>query len=162
MGVIGLIIVGLLLVVGIVGSVVPVLPGPLLIWGTLLVWAIFESSTSGWVLFGFATVLLALVQLVKYLVPGKRLTASGVPLRSIMLGALVAIAGFFVVPVIGLLLGFPLGIYLSERQRLGSSNLARRSTVEAVKAIGLSILIEVLGSLLVVFAWLAVVIVQAF
>jgi uncharacterized protein YqgC (DUF456 family) len=92
---------------------------------------------------------------VKYLVPGKQLKDAGVPGRSLLLGAVLGIIGFFVIPVIGLFLGFVLGVYLAELARLGSSARAWPSTKHALRAVGWSILIELGAGLLMAGAWIA-------
>jgi hypothetical protein len=62
--------------------------------------------------------------------------------------------GFFAVPVVGALVGFPLGVYLAERARVGSAG-AWPSTREALRAVGVSILIELAAALLATAAWVA-------
>lgn len=133
--------------VGIVGIVVPVLPGSLLILGALLAWAIAVGETAAWAVFAVATTLLVVGTVVKYLVPGRRMKSAGVPSSTLFLGAVAGIVGFFVVPVVGLPLGFVLGVYAAEQHRLGATE-ARRTTVAALKAVGLSILIEMTAALL--------------
>ena len=105
--------------VGLVGVVVPVVPGALLVWAAILVWGINVGTATGWGVVAAATALIAGGQVVKYTIPGKQLKASGVPSRSLVIGGLLAIVGFFVVPVVGLFIGFVLGVYLSELQRVG-------------------------------------------
>ncbi len=75
---------------------------------------------------------------VKYAVPGRRLRTAGVPGRTLVAGAVLGVVGFFVVPVIGLVLGFVLGIYLSELQRVGY-DAAGPATRHALRAVGLSV-----------------------
>ncbi|MDO9498092.1 MAG: DUF456 family protein, partial [Nocardioides sp.] len=67
-------------------------------------------------------------------------------------GAGLAIVGFFVVPVVGIVLGFVLGIYLAEHRRVGSAQ-AWPSTRHALKAVGLSILIELVAGALAAGTW---------
>ncbi len=148
------VLVGLVIVIGLVGIVVPVLPGSVLILGAVLVWAIIEGSATAWTVFAIATTLLALGQVVKYVVPGRRLKASGVPRSALVLGGLLGLVGFFVIPIVGLFIGFVLGVYLAELQRLGRE-AAWPSTVAALKAVGLSILIELAAGLLAGSVWLA-------
>ena len=62
-------------------------------------------------------VLVALGVVVKYVVPGRRLKAAGVPTSTLLLGAALGVVGFFVIPVVGLLVGFVLGVYLAELRR---------------------------------------------
>jgi hypothetical protein len=95
---------------------------------------------------------------VKVLVPGRRLRDAGVPRQSIVAGLVLAVAGFFLIPVVGFFIGFPLGVYLEERRRLGGHPAAWYSTREALRAMGLSILIELTATVLSAATWLAVVI----
>lgn len=146
-------VVGLVILVGLVGIVVPVLPGSILILGAVLLWATEDGSGRAWLVFALVTTLLVLGAVVKYVVPGRGLKASGVPNRSIFLGGLLGIVGFFVVPVLGLVLGFVLGVYLAEAQRVGR-DLAWPSTRAAVKAVGLAVLVELAAALLAAGVWL--------
>ena len=147
-------LVGVAIMIGIVGIVVPVLPGSILILGAILVWALEEGTGTGWAVFATATTLLVIGAVVKYVVPGRRLKSTGVPNRTIMLGGLLGIVGFFVIPVVGLFIGFVAGVYLSEQQRVGRA-LAWPSTKSALMAVGVSILIELVAALLAASVWFA-------
>ncbi|WP_415003584.1 DUF456 domain-containing protein [Aeromicrobium sp.] len=140
------IVASLAIAVGIIGIVLPFLPGALLIAAALVGWAVDDGTTQAWLWAGGALLVLAVGQIVKYVVPGRRLKASGVPNSSVLIGGLLAIAGFFVIPVVGLFLGFLAGVYLAEYQRVGQAE-AWPSTVAATKAVGLSILIELASGL---------------
>jgi hypothetical protein len=145
-------LVGLVILVGLAGIVVPLLPGSMLILGAVLVWTVVDGSRTAWAVFALVTTLLVVGAVVKYVVPGRGLKSSGVPTRSIMLGGILGIVGFFVVPVVGLVIGFLLGVYLSETRRVGR-NLAWPSTVAAVKAVGLSVLVELVAALFATGVW---------
>lgn len=146
-------LVGLAVLVGLVGIVVPVLPGSVLILGAVLVWTIDEGSGAGWMVFAAVTTLLVLGGVVKYAVPGRRLRTAGVPSRTLWTGAGVGLVGFFVVPVLGLVLGFVAGVYLAEAQRVGRDR-AWPSTRHALLAVGLSVLIELTAGVLAATVWL--------
>lgn len=145
------VLVGLAILVGLVGVVVPVLPGLLLVAAAVVVWSWDTGGGTAWTVCGVALAVLALGALLKYVVPGRRLTEAGVPTRTLWLGAGLGVVGFFVVPVVGLVLGFVLGVYLAERQRLGDA--AWPSTVAALRAVGLSILIELVAGVLAAATW---------
>jgi uncharacterized protein len=153
----GVVAVGLAITIGIAGVVVPLLPGAVLVWVAIAVWAVAVGSTTAWAVLAVATVVIAGAQVVKLLVPGRRLLEAGVPRRSIYAGLVLAGIGFFLIPVVGFFLGFPLGVYLEERRRLGRHASARDSTRQAVRAMGLSILIELFAAVLAAGVWLAVV-----
>jgi uncharacterized protein len=146
-------VVGLVVLVGLVGVVVPLLPGTLLVAGAVVVWAIDDGSVTAWVCTGVALALLAVGVVVKYAVPGKRLKGSGVPTSTLLLGGVFAIVGFFVIPVLGAFVGFVLGVYTAEVRRLGSRQ-AWPATRSALGAVGLSVLIELVAALLAAAVWL--------
>ncbi|GEP32821.1 membrane protein [Nocardioides szechwanensis] len=146
------VLVALLVAVGLAGILVPVLPGSVLILGGVLIWALDVGGSIAWVVFAVVTVLLAVGTVVKYAVPGKRLKSAGIPASTQWAGAGLAIVGFFVVPVVGIFLGFVLGIYLAEHRRVGSAQ-AWPSTKHALKAVGLSILIELVAGVLAAGTW---------
>ncbi len=146
------ILIAVVIAVGIAGIIVPVLPGTILVLGAILVWALEIATSTGWVVFSLCATLLVAGSVVKYLVPGRRLKASGVPSRTLLVGALLAFVGFFVVPVVGMFLGFVLGVYVAERARVGAG-AAWPSTVHALKAVGVSILIELVAAFLAAVTW---------
>ncbi len=146
---------GLLIVVGIIGIVVPFVPGSLLVLGAILAWALAENSSTGWLVAAIALVSIGLATILRLTIPEKRMRASGVPRTSILVGFALGVVGFFVVPVVGLPLGFVLGVYLVERARVGAHAHAWAATVAAIKGIGLSIFIEVAGAMFATGAWVA-------
>lgn len=146
------VLVAVALAVGLAGILVPLLPGSALIFAAILVWALTIGTAGGWAVLAVATVLLLGGTVVKYAVPGKRLKDAGIPASTQWIGAAVAIVGFFVVPVVGIVLGFVLGVYLAEHRRVGSAQ-AWPSTKHALRAVGLSILIELTAGLLATLTW---------
>ncbi|MFG1625651.1 DUF456 domain-containing protein [Kribbella sp. NPDC049227] len=157
MDTLGTFLIGLVIFVGILGIVVPVLPGAILSLAAILVWALVEKGPTAWVVLSAAVVLIGASQVVKYVVPERQLRESGVPRRSMVVGALLGIVGFFLIPVVGMFVGFPLGVYLSEWQRLRTHADAWRSTKHALRATGVSILIEFIGASLAAAVWLGAV-----
>ncbi|WP_432548199.1 DUF456 domain-containing protein [Kineococcus sp. SYSU DK004] len=159
----GLVLVAVAVAVGIVGIVLPVLPGTLLVAAATLVWALVTGGEAWWWWAGVVAVLVA-GQVAMYLVPGRRMTRAGIRTRSLLLGGLLGVVGFFVVPVLGLVLGFVLGVFLAELARAARSPVgsgtgplrpAVASTVVALKNVGLSILIEGSAALLAALVWVA-------
>lgn len=146
------ILIAVLIAVGIAGIIVPVLPGTLLVLGAILVWALEIGTPTGWLVFAVCAALLVGGTVVKYLVPGRSLKASGVPNRTLLVGAVLAFVGFFVVPLVGVFIGFVLGVYLAERGRVGAAQ-AGPSTRRALKAVGVSILIELVAAFLAAVTW---------
>jgi uncharacterized protein YqgC (DUF456 family) len=149
----GIVLVALAIAVGLIGIVVPLLPGTLLVFGAIAVWAVIETNAAAWVTFGVATACLAAAQLIKYTWPMKRMRAADVRTSSLFVGAVLGIVGFFVIPVVGLLIGFVLGVYLSELANRRDQRLAWTSTKHAIKGVALSVGVELAGALLATVAW---------
>lgn len=152
------ILLALVIAVGVVGVIVPVLPGTVLVLGAVLVWALDIGTATAWAVFAVSATFLVVGAVVKYLVPGRQLKASGVPNRTLLAGALLGFVGFFVIPVVGLFVGFVLGIYLAERARVGGA-AAWPSTKHALRAVGVSILIELVAAALAAATWVVGVVV---
>lgn len=133
---------GALIAVGIAGVVVPVLPGSILIIVSLLMWALTVTSTEGWVVFAIGTVLAGAGLGAGVVLTGRTLRQRQIPGRSVTLGVLAGIAGMFVIPVVGLFVGFALGLFASEFARQRNARAALASSLHALKATGLGILAE--------------------
>jgi uncharacterized protein YqgC (DUF456 family) len=145
------------MVVGVLGVIIPMVPGLVLCWAAVAVWAIFGDvdSAGRWVVLAVATMVAALGIVVKYAWPGRNLKRSGVPNLSLLAGGALGLVGFFVIPVVGLVIGFVLGVFLAERLRLGDFGKAWPSTKHALKAAGLAMLIELATALAIAAIWVA-------
>jgi uncharacterized protein YqgC (DUF456 family) len=162
----------IMIVVGLVGIVVPVLPGLLLVWAGVAVWSIARHDLTGWVTLAVVCAFAVGGTLIKYLLPGRRLRSAGVGWTTLAAGAVLGVVGFFVIPVVGLFVGFVAGIYLAERARLssgrtgtdtapgiGGSPTAWASTKAALVAVGWSIAIELVTGLLITTSWVTALVV---
>ncbi|MEV6956326.1 DUF456 domain-containing protein [Streptomyces sp. NPDC051183] len=158
MGLPQLLLVGLVLLLGVLGVLVPGVPGTWLVWAGLMWWALHERSGVAWILLVSATALLLVVQVVKWQLPPRRLRGVGVTPRMAAYAGAGAVLGFVLVPVVGAVPGFVGGIYLCERLRLGTHGEARASVRTVMRAVGTSVLVELFACLLVVGAWVGAVV----
>jgi uncharacterized protein YqgC (DUF456 family) len=147
------IVLALVIALGVVGVLVPFLPGSALVGGAVLLWAAVTGGATAWLLAAVALAVLVAGAVTKYAVPGRRLQAAGVPTRTLFLGGVVGVVGFFVVPVVGLVLGFLAGVFLAEWHRLGDPGRARTATGQAVRAVGVGMLIELGAALVAAAVW---------
>jgi uncharacterized protein YqgC (DUF456 family) len=143
------------MVVGVLGVIIPLVPGVILCWTATVVWAIFGDvdSAGRWAVVAIATVVAVLGLVAKYAWPGRNLKRSGVPNLTLLAGGALGLVGFFVIPIVGLPIGFILGVYLAEWQRMGDKKLAWPSTKSALMAAGLSMLIELSTALVIAGTW---------
>jgi len=149
----GVLLVGLAIAIGLTGIIVPILPGALLVYGAIAVWAVVVGTPVAWVTLGVVTVLIGVSTVVKYTWPVRRMRRADVGRWSLVAGGVLGIIGFFVVPVIGLLIGFVLGVYLAELANRRNQRVAWTSTVHALKGVALSVGVELTGALLATVAW---------
>lgn len=149
----GELIVGLVLLVGLFGVVVQVLPGGLLVLGAIAVWAFLTGTGAAWVVLVVAVVATVVAGVGKYLLAGRHLRSARVPASTLVWGGLAGVVGFFVLPVVGLPVGFVLAVYLAELARLHDQRAAWSATLAALRATGITILVELAGALVAVGAW---------
>lgn len=144
---------GLIIILGILGVIVPVIPGLIVALGGVLLWAADVGTTTGWVVFGICCLLYAAALVLQFLVPGRRLKAAGIATSTLFIGLVVGIVGFFVVPVIGGPLGFVLGIYLVELAHSQDRGRAWLSTKAALRGVLQSMGIELSAGMAILTTW---------
>ena len=134
---------GLAILVGVAGIVIPVLPGSILIALSLLAWAIWGGAgTTGWVVFGIGAVLVLAGMAASAVLTGRKLKQHSIPGRSVIAGLVLGAVGMFVIPVVGLVVGFAAGLLLSELHSTRAWRPAVTSSWAALKATGVGMIVE--------------------
>lgn len=149
------VVAGVLLVVAAVGTVYPVLPGSILAIVTLLVWAWIMGSAFAWVAAAVGVVLAAVGWSASAVLTGRTLKRQQVPKGSIVVAMVCAVIGMFLIPVVGIFVGFAVGLLASEYVRRRDLRTALRSSVEALKAQGIGIVVEFCFVCLAASVWAA-------
>src|ERR1044072_911915 len=101
MGVWDLLLVGLVMLFGLVGVLLPGVPGSWLVWAAVLWWALKDPQPVAWIVLMGATVALFLSQVVRWALPPRRLRESGATLRMAGSAGGGAFIRFFLIPVLG-------------------------------------------------------------
>ena len=130
------ILTGAVVAIGLIGTVVPLLPGLWLIWLAMVLYGIIE----GFGIVGIAALIAATLALAAGLFLGVRIplqaaSAEGLNLRDQAAGALCGVIGFFAVPVIGLPLGFVVGVFALRWLQSGDRHAAWASSKRTVGAL---------------------------
>ncbi len=129
------VLIGLVMAVGTVGTLVPILPGPFLVWAAALVWALLtDFDAIGIVAMVLITAGLGLAVYLGIRIPQMSASGEGLSLAAQALAVGLAIIGFFVVPIVGAALGFALGVWLSRWWVLRDAGAANTSTLKALRA----------------------------
>jgi uncharacterized protein len=148
------IVAAVVMALGLAGILVPGLPGLPVIWLAALGYGLAgRFGGPGVVAMTIITVLLAVGVTAKYVLASSRARTTGAPKSTILAGALCGFAGFFLVPVIGFVLGAVGGVLLAETRRLGSWARAWDSTREVVVGFGLGVLLEIAAGILMIVTW---------
>lgn len=143
----------ILIIVGIVGIVVPVVPGLLVAVAGVLLWAYETGGSTAWTIFGVCVAIYLVGVVVQFLVPGRRLRSQGVTTSTLLLAVLLGVIGMFVIPVVGFVVGFVGGIFLVEQARSRDRSQAWARTRNAVVAVMTSMGIELCAGVLIAATW---------
>lgn len=149
------------MLVGLIGVVVPVMPGLVVVWlvavGTIL-WQ--GGGTAAWAVIAWLTLLFAAGTAATLVLPARKGRAEGTPPRALGPIVLGASIGMLVLPVFGLLIGALLGLFLGEWGRLGDRANAWRSTRSVLAAYGVGVLLELVLGTVMIASWLVTVVVR--
>jgi uncharacterized protein YqgC (DUF456 family) len=151
---------GILLVVAAIGAIYPVLPASLIAIVTLLVWAWVVGSWPAWA----AAIIGSLICLVGWsasaLLTGRKLKQLEVPGWSIAVAIVAGIVGMFLIPVVGIFVGFAVGLLVIEAVRHRDLRHALRSSLQTLKAMGTGVVVEFLLICVAASVWTVGVIVH--
>ncbi len=147
------------LLIGLAGVIIPLLPGSLLIWLTVVVYAVAERLNGFAAIDGFTFALITLIAVVTgtsdLWLPLLGARATGSAPRSLIFGVLGGIIGTFIVPLLGSIIGYVAGILISEYQRYGDWNKALRAGWGGLAGWGIATAIQLGGGILIliIFVW---------
>lgn len=124
------------IVIGVIGTIVPLLPGLALVWAATLVWGILtEFGTWGTIAMISITLLLATGIFLSIRIPQKSAAAQGLSFLGTIFGLVLAVAVGIVIPVIGIPVGFVLGVWIVRIAETGDGEAAFRSAIATTGAL---------------------------
>jgi uncharacterized protein len=152
------------MLLGIAGIIIPILPGMVLIWLSALVYAVIEGFAAvDWITFGVITIIALVAGTSEIWLPLLGAKTTGASRRSLVLGALGGILGFFFLgaffPIIGSLfggvIGYSLGILLGQYHKYRDWGLAIRAGLGGLAGWGVSTAIQLGAGLIIIaiFVW---------
>ncbi len=144
------------MVVGLCGVVIPVLPGLALIWITAAVYGfVVGFGTTGLAAMVLLSGLLVASVIKGVVIPRRRAVRSGASGWAQVGGVVGAIAGFFLIPVVGIIVGALAGVLAVELAIKGTLAEAWAATTGMAKGFGISALIDVALGLAMIAVWSA-------
>jgi uncharacterized protein len=142
--------------IGLVGTVIPFVPGLPLIWIAAFGYGLAEGfHRVGVIVMGLITLLMVVGIALKYALAHSSARKSGAPFTTILFAGVLGFIGFFVIPVIGFIIGAVVGILIAERARLGEWGRAWTSTRSVIVAFGIGTLLEMAAGVLMISCWIA-------
>jgi uncharacterized protein len=152
----GIILIALLMAAGLLGTIIPLIPGLPIVWGAALIYGLSAGfDGTGWVAFAIITMLAVGGMIAGVVLPHRQLSAGGAPRSTVVAAVVGGIAGFFLLPVVGLPIGAAAAAYLAERARTDDHRTAWAGTKNLIKGFGIGILVELAAGMAMVAAWVA-------
>lgn len=152
----GIVLIALAMVAGILGTIIPLLPGLPIVWAAALVYGIAAGfGVVGWVSFAMITAVGIGGMAAGFLVPQRKVQGGGAPFSTTVVGAIGGIIGFFVIPVVGIVIGAVLGILVAERARTRDWGAAWASTKRALVGFGIGALVQMGAGVVMMLIWIA-------
>ncbi|MGI9594654.1 MAG: DUF456 family protein [Acidimicrobiales bacterium] len=146
----------IVMVIGLCGVVIPVLPGLALIWGTALIYGFAVGYDTAGIAAMFLLTGLLVASIVKgVIVPRRTAAGSGASGWAQLGGVVGAILGFFLIPVIGVIVGALVGVLVVEFFIKGNWADAWTATKGLAKGFGISALIDFGLGLMMIGVWTA-------
>lgn len=146
-------LIGLVIAVGVLGTVVPILPGLGLIWVAALIYGLAEGfGLVGWLAMAVMTALAVGGMAAGFVLPQRAALAGGIGVRGQLIAVGLAVIGFFLIPVVGLAVGFVTGVYLVARRR--HPERAWDVTKSTVRAMVLAAGVQLVAGVLMALVWL--------
>lgn len=152
------------MLIGLIGTVVPILPGILLIWLTTLAYALVDRFQAiDWITFTFITIIALITGTADLWLALLGAKTGGAAKRAMFFGAIGGVLGFFLLgallPVIGNLfggiIGYAVGVLLGQYQKYQDWNVAFKASVGGVVGWGVASVVQLAGGVLmiIIFIW---------
>ncbi|MBN1266176.1 MAG: DUF456 domain-containing protein [Anaerolineales bacterium] len=148
------VVAGLLMLIGVLGVVIPVLPDIVLIWLAALGYGLIVGwgTWGGWIFAGIT--LMAVIAIASdFWASGVGAKVGGASMRSILIGIVLGLIGLIFTPI-GAVVGFLAGVFISEYVRLQDAEKALRGVLGVSIGYGASFGVKLGLSLFMIAAWL--------
>jgi uncharacterized protein YqgC (DUF456 family) len=148
-------LVAVAMIVGLVGLVVPVLPGLVLMWAAVGLWALLDGGGAvRWATFAVVTVLALVGTIAALIWSGRKASGAGAPWWALTVAMVGAVVGFFTIPFLGIVVGGVGGLWLAELARLRHPRQAWDTTWAALQGYGVGTVVQMLAGAAIFGVWL--------
>ncbi len=146
------------IIIGAVGIIVPILPGMLLVWLTVLAyaWITDFNVITPWI-FAILTLVALVTGTANIWMPYFGAKKLGAAKRAIFLGFIGGIIGTFIMPLVGTMIGYGVGIIIGELLKHRDLEAAIKASIGGVAGWGISTVVELAGALTILVVFVLVV-----
>lgn len=149
------IVVGLVMLFGLIGAIIPGIPDIVIIWGAALGYGLLAGwGEYGIWLFGLITLIGLAGLFAEVWVSGTGAKIGGASIRAILAGLALGFVGFLFSGPVGGVIGLLLGTFLSEYIRLQDANKAAQAMFGMGLGCGASLGIKLLLGIVMIGVWL--------
>jgi uncharacterized protein YqgC (DUF456 family) len=143
------------MLVGLLGSLIPLVPDVVLIWGAALAFGFIGgwSATGGW-LFALITLLGVAGLLTEVWVSSAGARAGGASFGAILAGLGLGLVGLLIFPPLGGFAGLIFGVFLVEYLRLKDSSKSLRALLGTSVGFGVSFIVKLFLCLAMIGIWI--------
>lgn len=148
------VLVAFTMALALLGTVIPAFPGPILAWIAALIFGLVAGFDGTGIAFFAVITILTIISYVAVLrIPMRTTESRGASRVALVTGAVGAVVGFVVIPVIGFVVGGAAGVYAAER-RTNPHDQAWAATKGAIIGFGVSALVQLVIGVAVAIVWL--------
>jgi uncharacterized protein YqgC (DUF456 family) len=141
--------------IGLLGLLVPIIPGLVIIWVAALGYGLSAGfGILGWIMFALITVLMIVGSVIDNVLMGTKAHESGAPWWVVLIALVAGIIGNFFLPVIGGILAALLALFLVEFIRRKDAKKALTSMKGMVVGCGWAIAIRFIMGVFMIGFWL--------
>jgi len=144
------------IILGIIGIAIPILPGILLIWMTVLVYASLTDFTSiGYIAFALITIIALISGTADFWLPLLGAKKTGASFRSLILGVVGAIIGTIigattvVATLLGTIIGYAAGIIFGEYLKHRDWRLALKASLGGLAGWGVATIFQITAGVVI-------------
>ena len=145
-----------ILLLSLVGTLIPIIPGVLLMWVTVFLYALVDGftavSTASFIVISFIALVTGTSDLWLSLFGAKK---GGASVKSMLIGTVGAIAGSFLFPLVGTIAGYVAGLLLGEYWQHGDWEIAKKAGLGGLAGWGVATIIQFIGGIFIfiIFLW---------
>ena len=145
-----------LLLLSLIGTIIPIIPGVLLMWVIVFIYTWVDGftavSTASFIIISLIALITGTSDIWLTLFGAKK---GGASVKSMLIGTVGAVVGSFIFPIIGTIAGYIAGLLLGEYWQHGDWEIAKKAGIGGLTGWGVATIIQFIGGLFifVIFLW---------